>query len=381
MKKAISILLTLCIFISIHTFLFVPTIANATSQNEYINSENNSFLYVNKKFILTSKKGIYFKKSAKGKSKKLTGKKVANNFISNGKTIYFTYDMGYAGAGHQRYAVYSIKNHRKSLKKLFTGNIEISLVALYKNCIYYLDNDVVGGIFPTCLYKYNLKTKKKSLIIGNNRCPRAFYHKGKIYYSNLLVDTPEINYTHLYSLNLKNNKIKKIQNNAEAIDYCSSSNIACFESNKWNRNTDNACNIFVYTINNKNKLTKSKKLPNNSILRHVNKKGTKAIYSKGYSSDYRIFNLKSGKNNRIQGIGNPYYSIITEDAKSSIIYFVNISKSNKMTIKKLVGNKLKAVKLSGKSSIKVSSRLFKCWIVGKYAIINNNNNYKTYKIS
>jgi hypothetical protein len=374
MKRIISVILVLTIFISIAV---LPNIVNAKNyKGKYKSGE--SLVYVNKKIIYYSNKGIFIKKSAKAKAQKITDKKAVGTLLSDGKTVFFTVESGEAGIEHKRYTIYSVKTNGKQLTQITSSNIEADLVTYYKNCIYYLDNKEVGGTYPCCLFKYNLKTKEKKCISQNKLCARTFYYNKKIYFSNAVLSIDNVNYENLYSINLDNNKIKKVKNNAFAVDYCFSSSKACFSSYKWNNRKDIPVKRYIYTIN-KSKVKKSKKLPDNSFVYYVFNNGKKAICSKGDGAPYYIFNLKTGKKTRIKGFKG--YGSFIGDFKSNKVYVKKDYNSNKLSLYKLNGSKLKKVKLSGKSSVKCSGYSSDCWVCGKYAIVKNSvNSYKIYKI-
>lgn len=337
----------------------------------------NSYLHSGKKYIMTDSSGISIYDSLNLKNKVRINKAISieGNYITNGKTIYFTVS---AKDGHRGHYIYSVKTNGKSLKMLKRCNIESKLITCYKNCIYYVDNNVEGGTFPTKLIKFNLKTKKSKCISGNHTACAACYYNKKIYFSAPLLDVSEVNSNSVYYVNLKNNKIKKVKEYATLAkpQYHLTKNQICFESFRYKNN--NTYDIRICHIN-KNKLIKSKKLPNNSIVDAIFSSTKKAIISipNKYGKKYYIFNLSTGKKKKISGLDNDYYQVKLNE-KGTVAYFAKES-SERLYISKLSGTKTKPCKIDNWSDwINISNVYsYSWWVVGN-KLVKYDGSYSVY---
>lgn len=381
MKKILSILITFTLVVSL--FSTMPATADASANNSFRLGEKNDtscLLYVNKKYIYSNKKGIFIKSSPKGKSKKITSKTTEEAILSNGKTVYFvTYPSGTAKEPEQiNYKIYSVKTNGKGLKAIKSGKGMISLVTIYKNNLYYQDSKD-GNYYnnlPCRLVKLSHKSKKSKCISGSKTAGKVSYFNGKIYFSNYVFSYDEIDKDSIvYSVNLNNDKIKKEISYSASGNYSyTTSKSIYFYSFKWSGSK--MSNVRIYTIDKNNKLTKSKKLPNNSLVKHITSDGKYAIINN--NETYYKFNLKTGAKKKIITTSGEFDITSGVKPTSSVYFIFDDNTTNRVAVKKLVGNKLKHCKISGNVNMKISNKSY--WIAGNYLLVESNGLLKSYKL-
>lgn len=387
LKKCLS--LCLVILTIILSVVSVGATISKKSDPSMDYSGSTSLLYSGGKYIMANEKGIFVAKTPTSKWKKITSKYRGNGgqLISDGKTIYFTTTTSGGNSGQtsytEKYIIYSIKTTGKSLRKIKSGSGPADLIACYGNNLYY--GGSIDG-FRSNIIKLNLKNKKVRCVSGKYSAGLYQYLNGRIYFSPIPAEVSSEKSRNTYCLNLKTQKIKKVISHSIAMNMSKSTNSIAILSNKYG-SSGGTTNNYIYTINSKHKITKSKKLPNNVEMRMVSKDNKYAYYLKSVPStaslEYYRFNLKTGKKEKIKGTSKKQYYNIIGDCKSSDIYFnINTYSNNSMNLKvyKLSGTKLIRQKISGKTSKTLNSST-NYWISGKYLITNCKGKIKVYKLS
>ena len=392
-----KIILCMCII----SILLVDSISvNAATviskKSEPNRNWSSSLLYAGKKYILANEKGIFVSKKPEGKWKKITSKYKGNGqlFISNGKTIYFA-TVTPGSPDQNKYSIYSIKTDGKKLRKVKSGKGLAELIAVYKNNLYFGSNSQ-DYTYCTKIIKYNLKSKKTKCVSGKYNAGRFGYLNGKIYFSGLVVTSEANNTSPLYSLNLKNNKIKKEIKRCSAYNLSKGSSSLYVSSYYYNINKGYKTDNYIYKINSKHKKTRFKKLPNDINSEIVNKNGKFVIYrtiSNDYTKNtYYRRNLKTGSQKKIIGTNEKYYYNVINDIKNADLYFVKEddygSDSLKIKVYKLIGTKIKSMRISGKKSIVLNESYNvnnkwthgNYWISGSSFITTEKGRIKTFKL-
>lgn len=343
------------------------------SKSTYTTS--SSLLYVNKKYIFTNSKGIYVKNSLKGKEKRIANKTATSPILSDGNKIYFVVTTGDSPEKY-KYAIYSVKINGKSTTKLKSGKGPANLITCYNGSLYYSDSPHLGALYTERIKKLNLKTKKTKVISGSKTAAHTVYFNGKIYFSVPTFSVTDMNRSKVYSVDLKTEKIKSVINNASAYNYCCSNNLLGILSYKFDVRTAKTKNVYLYTVNKNNKITKSKRLSNNINVRFVSCNGKYAIYNDNSCNTYKIY-LKSGVKKKLSK--KIYFQHIICDMKSpSSTYLINVNSSNQIFVRKMVGDKLKKCKIAGKSYLKAACD--NLWVAEGNLLLGKNNKFKYYKI-
>lgn len=370
MKKFTSLFLSL-IFVT--SLLLIPTTTEAASKtkNKFKTSDNGS-LYVNKKYIFATQKGIYVKNKISGKTKKISGKKSIGytpSLLSDGKTVYFTVTGKSTDPYNDyRYTIYSVKTNGKKLKKIKTldnGNY-FTFVTYYKGYLYYC-----SGIehYASSLYKMNLSNKAATKVREGSS--NGFYFNGEIYCNRAHSDVSE---STLYRYNPEKGTITKFKDSAPFDVYT----YPYFVTEKMNYEKG-PTSLNIYTSTNGKTFKKSKKLPSSEYVLYASGKTKYAVLEK--EDTLYKFTLKTGKHKKISGLNYSrygYYNIIKIDIKNDAPYFVYQTEDT-ITVQKLSGTKAVNCKISGKSSVSAKG-ITDCNIAGGYLAVNKNGAVKTYKL-
>ena len=393
--KKLKKCLSLCLVILTIILSVVSVGATISKKSDPTKNYSSSILYAGGKYILANESGIFVTTSPTSKWKKITSKYRGDGklFISDGKTIYFA-TTSPGDPSQYRYSIYSIKTSGKGLKKIKSGKGPVELIACYNGNLYY-GTAPVGSLYCTKMMKINLKSKKVKCVSGNHPAGVYSYLNGRIYFSELLVTVSEETRRTVYCLNLKTGKIKKVLNLCSAHNMSKSTNSIAILSNKYGSSAGTT-NNYIYTINSKHKITRSKKLPNNACLEFISKDNKYAYYriinSSRTGSTYYRFNLKTGKKEKIKGTGGRLAFDIIGDCKSSGIYFIANdsieSYTNKIRVYKLSGTKLISQKIGNNKykilrTVSINGRWThgNYWARGNTLITTEKGIIKTYKLS
>ena len=397
MKKSIRVIACVMVLLTLLT-------AQITAQGKETvyrksvphNNYSSSMIYVGKKYILANESGIFTAKSPSLKWKKITSKYDGDGdlFISDGNTIYFATRSGYDPSAF-KFTIYSININGKKLKKIKTCKGVTDLIAVYKGNLY-IGYGPQGSLYCTKINSINLKSKKMKTVSKKYTAGHYEYLNGRIYFSLLTAAlVPNADYS-TYCLNLKNGKIKKTAASTAAINMSTAYSPISLESEKVNSVNGNSKKNYIYTINSKHKISKSKKLPDNSSTEFVSKNSKYAYYrminNNTESSTYYRYNLSTGAKTKIKGTSGRLYYKIIGDAKNSDIYFVydssDESYTDRINIYKLKGTKLVKQKINGSAyltlkTVQVNGKWThgNYWISGKSLITTQKGKIKTYKLS
>lgn len=355
---------------------------------------SSSLLYVNKKYIVANEKGIFVSNKPTSKWKRITSKynSTGELFISDGKTVYFNTCSGY-DPDHYKSSVYSIKTNGKKLKKIKKLKGSVNIIAAYKGNLY-IENSPQGMLYygHNKILRINLKSGKTKCISKNYDAGRCSYLNGRIYFSKFIAVAEFNNQNATYCLNLKNYKIKKVAKRLNAYSLSNAESPLCFLSYYCDDKKGCTTKNYIYSINSKHKIIKSKKLPDDFGTGYVSKNGKYVYYSNiNLSKDvYYRQNLKTGVKKKITGPKKFPYNIIG-DCKSSDIYFIynNSDKYiNKLSIYKLSGLKLIPLKINGAKTITLKDVYLNnswthgnYWISGKNLITTEKGKIKSYSLS
>lgn len=243
----------------------------------------DEFLTVNNKFIYSDKKAIYYKNSVNETSQVIVNMENTGQIMSDGQTVYFTVNPGSSsenhGAYYEWYEVYSVNIDGSNLNKLFQSKGNIELITCYNNSLYYIDNtyfspsnsDETKLNSSDKLNKYNLSNGKNTVLedntikeFGTNSIRNAKCVGNKIYFTNtnLIVSDKTINKDSVVSFDLDSGKFEVIVKDIH-IAYVNkiSADTLYFSVCTMDIDTDTYSDYYIYSVNSKNKLSKSKKVP------------------------------------------------------------------------------------------------------------------------
>ncbi len=372
MKKIIS--LALCVIITITSLSIVSVSAKPVKNNYKVSTGSlygDELLYVGGKYIFSTLKGIYVKKSCTAKLKKVVGRKwldvLKTSVVSDGKKAYF---IAYGPENYWLMKTNLKKGYKRKccLPNMSDNQFEY-FITLYHGKAYFL-NMMDGKIYQITISNGRMKCISKKHSANN-----ATYHNGYIYFSNDSGALGERSTQNTWRINLRNNKISKVLSKTNATDFNPSPNkISLWKyDEKSQRDGYMRTKNYIYTIGTNNKKVKSKQLPDKALVEIVDSKGKYAIFEK--NTNLYKFMLKTGKKYKLSSIG--YHQVKADMKHTKSLYFIKDIK--KITVKKLKGNKLVSCKINGKKSISAGTD---CWVSAGYLFVSyKGSKLKTYKLS
>lgn len=336
-----------------------------------VNSSNytvgKGIIYVGGKFICADSNALYLKSSVQEKGEVIADVKNVDQLMSNGETVYFT-----ATHDDYSYSIYTVSTDGENLTELLNSKNVINLVTVEGEGVYYIDCEFESGK----LKRYDSNTKEKEVVLQAQSACRL---GKKIYYSMEFVgqNVDLIDKNTVEAYDLESGATEVIAQSSTLLGSMCTDEALYFSSfdyeYDYNHPEDAYSDLYVYTIDKDNNVTKSEKLPDGCRLDHISADGQFAILAKNDGvTNMGYYQYNFGTKNMIEiPSGTFAYGMFENDLMNkSDVYCIGFSANSTgatstVSISKIAASGSSSCKVGGQEYIEIDGYTF-YFVDGKF---------------